>query len=555
MYKTFLDKNRHIVSIDKVDFSHNQLQIRSILKLLDILKVWHTQEAIVSSSCDNDKNLFEACLSKFILYSDEDFSQRVLIGTCLFVHNIDIHNQLINSEDITDLYLYNCNYTSSSLVCKWPNYKLKLSKLHIVGENIHSYFIGAIVQTIKEVDNVYIYDHSLSDEDVKYVSRMLAKINSANLGVWVVVGGTKIMGNILNVSVLNKWLSHLEIFNLLEGIKCLCCNSNTSTGKFCKHDVIETMTLFVEVFLNLWHKNTSKCEINFCLLEDNILVTNGIKYDKIRESLSSSHQLISVFIRKCELTTVESIEFLDLISKQESMERLYISVTLLEMHTFDYENLLSQILKLKEVFIHNIGSSDISTFDLLATQRGYPNTSILLITNNTLIGLNPTIEQLLLLLQLEGNLKIFKLCDFLTNSELFQQMKGILSKVDKLNILSCNFGEASANNIFSDLAVPSLTKLKISHSEISEQESDNIASFLSTISKLEELDLSYNNLDVSKTIVMLNKMQHVSCLKKLNVSNNYLDYKAAHDIADLLSHNSLLKELDLSGNICKQQVL
>ena len=548
--ETFLDKNRHIVSIDEVDFSHNQLRTHSILKLLDIFKVWHTLEAIVSSSCDNDRNLFEVCLSKFLLHIDENFSQRVFIGTFLFAHNTDIHNQLINSvENITSLYLHHCNYPSSSLVCKWPNYKLNLSKLHIIGENINSYFIGAIVQTMEEVDNVYIYDHTLSDEDVKYISRMLARINSSKSGLWVVIGGTKIVGSIPNICALNKWLSHVEIFNLLDGIKSLCCNSNTSTGKFNKHhDVLETKAPFFEVFFNLWQKNTSNCEIDFCLLENNVLITNRIKYDIIQRIISSSHHLVSVFIRKCELTATESKEFLDLISQQKLLERLYLYVSSLKMHIFDYENLLNQALKLKELFIHNTGSSCTSTFDLLAAQRDYPNMSILLIANNTMIGLNPTSEQLLLFLQLEESSKSFKFCGFLTNIKLFQQMRGTLSNIDELNILGCNFGEASANKVFQDLAIPNLSKLKISHNEISERESDNIISFLSTISKLEELDLSYNNLEVSKTIKILNKIQNASSLTKLNISNNCLDDEVAHGIADLLSHNRQLEELDLSGN-------
>ena len=44
--KTFLDKSRNIVGIDKVDLSHNQLQGHSILGLLDVFKVWHTSQAV-----------------------------------------------------------------------------------------------------------------------------------------------------------------------------------------------------------------------------------------------------------------------------------------------------------------------------------------------------------------------------------------------------------------------------------------------------------------------------------------------------------------------------
>ena len=464
LIKTFLDKNRDIVCIDKVDFSHNQLQVHSILALLDTLKVWHTSEAIISGDYyDRDCNLFELCLNKFSLCSDEDFSLTVQIDPFLFAHNIDFQSLHVHSTNITGLYLNHCNYPSAF---KELNRKLNLSKLHIIGENINSYHTGSIVQRIKKVNSVYIYNHTLSDEDVKYISLMLCKIHSSNLGVWIVIGETMVLGNIPDMSALNKWLSPTEIFNLAESVKRLY-SSNMSTTKFSKCSLLESTKFSLEDFFHLLQRNVLKCGIDFCLVEKNILIANRIKYDKLRKELSSNNNLTSVLIRKCKLNAAELKAIIYLLSKQGSLEKFYIFESLLEMHNLKYEDMLNQTLRLKELFMHTTDSSCTVTFDLLEAQRYYPNTSILLITNNTLIGQNPTSEQILLSLQLEANLTIWKLCKFQANNELFQQIANTLYNVVDLDILGYNVCEYTLQDNRYDY--------------------DNIAKFLSYFTNLKNL--------------------------------------------------------------------
>ena len=589
--KTFLDKSRNIVSVDKVDLSHNQLQRHSILGLLDVFKVWHTSEAVISGNYDNDGNLFELCLNKFVLCNDEDFSQIVVIGPFIFACNVDIYNQLINSTSITTgVYLNHCNYPSTNVTYEELSHKLILSKLHIIGENIVS--IKAIFQTLKEIDSVYIYDHTLSDEDVKYISSTICKINSSNLGVWVVIGKAKMLGNIPDMFTINKQFSPVEISNLTESIKRLCSTSDMSTTKFNKY--IENKTV-CEDFFHLLHKNISKCEIKFCLIKNNILIANGVKCDDLSKVLSSNNTLVSIFITKCKLNVTELKMITNLIIQQESLEKLYIFDSLLEMDGFNCENLLNQTFKVKQLFIHSTDSSCSLTFDLLEAQRIYSNISVLLITNDTLIGHNPTCEQILLSLQLDANLTVWKICNFPINIELFQQHT--LSNVAELDIIGCYIGEydfqrcnnhsnhsyyriskqaidhdslcrlltyftelkafnlrysnlqeAGAGKIFKDLSISNLTRLNISHNEIDEQAVDDIAKLLSQIFKLEELDLSYNNLQVIEAVNLLKEVQNISSFSRLNISNNGLSNKAAYSIATFLSHNPQLKVFNLGYN-------
>ena len=582
--KTFLDTSRNIININKVDLSHNQLHSHSILGLLDVFKVWHTSEAVSSGNYDNDINQFELCLNKFALCNDEDFPQIVVIGPLIFAYNIDIYNQLINPTNIvTALYLSHCICPSTNLTSEELSHKLILSKLHIIGENIHS--IGAIFQTLKEVDSVYIYDHTLSDEDVNFVSSTLCKRNSSNLGIWVVIGKTKILGNIPDMFSLNKHFSPIEISNLTKSIKRLCSTSEMFTTKFNK--CIESKTV-CEDFFHVLHKSISKCEIKFCLLENNILIANGVKYDNLIKVLSSNNNLESIFITKCKLNVTELKIITKSIVHQESSEELYTFDSLIEMDGFNCENLLNQTLKVKQLFIHSTDLSCSLTFDLPEALRIYSNVSVLLITSNTLIGHNPTCEQMLLSLQLEANLTCWKICNFPINIELFQQHT--LSNVVELDIIGCHIGEhdfqpfnnhynhriskqtidsicrllsyftelktfnlrhsnlreAGTGKIFKVLSI--LTKLNISHNDINEQAVNDIANLLSQTSKLEELDLSYNSLRVTEAVNLLNEVQNISSLSRLNISNNGLNDKVAHSIATLLSHNPQLKVLDLGYN-------
>ena len=575
--KKFLDNSRDIVSIDKVDLSHNRLQVNAMLGLLEVVKFWHTLEVVMYEDCLNDDS-FELCLKKFTLYSD-DFSQRVLIGPFLFAHNIDIHDKLTNLANVTNgLYLNHCNYPSANFTNKELSHKfINLSKLHIIGENICSYFIGTLVQKLKEVDSVYIYDHTLSDEDVKYISLMLYRIKSSSLGVWMVTGGTKILGNIPDIFTLNKKFSPVEISNLTESIERLHSSSSMATTKFSKSIPTGSNSVF-KYFFHLLHDDGSKCEINFCLIEKNLLIANGIQYNKIKEVLTYNTDLSSISIRKCDLNKTEVKEITNLISKQESLETLYFFNSSLEMHYFKYENLLNQTLRLKELFIHNTYSSRTLTFDFHGSHRDYPNISVLLIANNTLFGKNPTRLQILLTLQLNVNLAIFKLCNFLTNFELFQRMAITYSKLVELDILGCNFEEGvdniskilsyftklkqlslchndlqegGAGKIFYNLTTSSLIKLTISYNEINEHDIDDITDSLSQIPKLEELDLSCNNLQVTGTLKLLNAIKYSQSFTKLNISNNSFNDKAADSIATFLSHNPQVKELDLSYNNLK----
>ena len=549
LYKTFLDKSRDIVSIDKVDFSDNLLQIQSILKLLDVVKFWHASEVIINEDCDNYDNLFKLCLDKFSLYSDEDCSQTVLVGPFLFAHKIDqqlMCNQLINSTNLTGLYLNYFNYQIVNSGFQELKHRLNLSKLHVIGENLTVEFLVATVQTIKEVDNIYIYDNTLSDEDVNYISSLiLYKTNSTNSGLWVVIGSTKILGNLHNFFTLNKKLSSAEIFNLANSIRRLCSCDDVSTTNFVSNHS-ENRFIF-EDLQNMLHKNVTKCDINFYMMENNLLIANGVKYRDLSEALSLNDQLISVYIKTCKLNVTELESIVNSISKQKSLKRFYIFDSLLESYCFKelYESFLNRIPWLKELLIHSTDSSCTLTSDLLAVQKS--NISVLLIVNDMLIGWRPTSRQLSLILQLKLNIMVWKLPNCHIDAQTFYQLAITLTDLSELDISGCSLQECELQELRQyskqENCFKNLTKLDIGGIKITNQAFTDMANMLSSTTKLNYLVLSHNNLSTVSASKLLNRLD----LMKLDIRFSAINDKTAHDIAKVLSQKTKLEELNISS--------
>lgn len=546
LYKTFLDKTRDILCIDKVDFSNNLLQNQSILKLLDVVKFWHASEVIINENQDNYGNLFKLCLDKFSLYSDEDSSQSVLVGPFLFAHKADqqlMYNQLTKSINLTGLYLNNFNYQIDISGFQELNHKLNLSKLHVIGSNLTK-FLVALVQTIKEVDSVYIYDNTLSDNNVNSISSsILYNTNSTTSAIQVVIGSTKIVGNICNVFTLNKKLSPAEIFNLANSIRRLSSGNGTTnfvTNHNKNHSIFENLQ-------NLILKNITKCDINFCMIENNLLIANGVKYSDLNEALSSNDQLISIYITTCILNVTELESFVNLISKQKSLQRLYIFNSLLESYCFNelFESMLNTIPWLQELLIHSTDSSCILTPDLLAMQKG--NTSVLLLASDMLIGWNPTSRQLSLTLQLQLNITVWKLPNCHIDVQAFYQLAIMLSDLSELDVSGCNLQECELQELkyYSKLeySLKNLTKLNINGIKITNEAFADMANMLSSATKLNDLVLSHNNL----SIISASKLLNTKNLIKLDFSFSAINDKTAHDIAKVLSQNTGLEELNIGS--------
>ena len=584
LYKTFIDKSRDAVCIDKVDLSHNILQNQSILELLDVVRLWHSSEVVINTEYDNyDSSLFELCLNKFSMYAGEDFSQSVLVGPFLFAHNINcqvVHSQLMNSTILTGLYLNLCNYESVNSTFYELNLQLNCSRLHIIGKNLPVNFLETMIQTMCKVDSIYIYDNFLCDEGVNYISSLiLYKANSLNSGIWVVIGSNKIIGNLHNFLTCNKKLSPVEVFNLAINIRRLCSDSTSSTTDFGQCGKFESKCLF-EDLLNLLNRNVNNCEISFCMIKNSILIANGVTFSDLIQTLSINDHLICIYTSRCKFNVTELQALFDLIIKQKSVKRIHIIKSSLQECHFQKicRKLSSMTPWLKELLIHTIDSSCNLTSDLFTMERN--NTAILLINSNVVIGLNPTARQLSIALKLEPNITMWlKLPKCHISVEAFYLLVTILNDVSGLDISDCNIGECELQelkqcnkqeNCFANLRKLSFGNVKftnpapmtnmLSHvtklnsfnlrnfNIISDKMASSIAVFISQNTELEELIITYSNLQKTYAVTFFKSMQSISKLLHFNISHNCITDEVTNNLAEILSQNVKLKELDLSYN-------
>ena len=551
--KSFLDKNRDTIYIDEVNLSGNLLQSHSILGLLEVVEFWHASRTFfINEDYDDYESLFKSCLNKFSLYTDEAFSQTVLIDPFLFAHNADqqpIYNQLVNATYLTGLYFNHFNNESIDSVFIKQKLNENLSKLHIIGRNFSIHFLGAVVQAIKkESDAIYIHDNTLSDEDVSYISSLiLCKTSATNPGVWVVIGRTKILGNLNNVYTLNAKLSSTEIYNLAKSIRSLC--SSSSVTNFSRFSYYEDRYIF-EDLLNLLQKNVTKCEVTFYMIKNSILIANGVKFSDLSKILPLNNDLKSIYMKQCELN-LETLA--KLITQQKCIKVLHIFnfKSLLDIDFYCLKeiciNLLNAAPELTELLIHSTSQrlSCILEADLFLIQR------VLLATSDTLIGQNPTSGQLSLILHLEPNITVWKLPNCHFNFETFYQLAIMINNVSELDVSGCSIGECELQELNQSSekgkCFTNLTKLNISNIKITIQAASNMADMLLHTTKLNDFDLHNNNNNNLLTACASKVFSNLSSLIRLDISFNRISNKTANDIAVLFSQNSELKEVDMKS--------
>ena len=120
------------------------------------------------------------------------------------------------------------------------------------------------------------------------------------------------------------------------------------------------------------------------------------------------------------------------------------------------------------------------------------------------------------------------------------------TKLKEWDLSSNHLSAEGLSKILDGLKMSALIKFNISHNDISDKAADDIGTFLSRNSKLQNLDLSHNNLQSAGAIKICRT--GLTELTNFNISHNNITIEAANDIATFLSHNAKLQVLDLSCN-------
>ena len=560
LHQQFWNKGtRQIVNIKYVDFSHNQLHGPSILALLDVFKAWNVMEAVINDDYigEGDKYQFETFLNKFSGPVDEKQSQILSLGPYLYAiksKQKQLHHYLSNSTEYEGLYLKDFEQDLTDFRMEELSIaiaKHKLHKIHIIGNALTRFVMQGIVTN---VSSVFVCDYTLSDDYLDNIAVLLHCAPSACN--WLLVGRNKTLGYIAGQNErLPMYVSTITLLELLVNARNVHVKPVFFTTE-CKLQsaLYDDKCAFQEI-MQSWQSKQFKGQTSICLLERNVLIANRVSFRDISEVLKAHKHLHSIFISSCYMSA--SI-FTDLVSEQHLLSVLYIFDCCLEAEFLEEVCLAYSTKKpqLKELFVHTTYTFHSLTVSLLSLLTTHCNNSTMLLTRDTLVCQRPTSEQIILALQLEPTITIWKFCGRLLSTETFyiivSHLSSNASNLVEMDVSACNLGECELE-IFSTCLLKG-NKVDLKALSLSCRDTGKtataLASILSAANKLEELDLRLDNyLYLEGIIKIFNALVESKCsLKSFKISCNNINNKAAIHIGAILSRSTTLHTIGFSGN-------
>ena len=589
--KMFMDKrNREMLKVDEVDFSHNHLQLHTISTLLDVFKTWNTTDAIICG-----KNNASYTTSKELEYFEEIilhdikhiFFHLVSIGQSLF-GNKATQNNLINhlskSTHFSGLYLNECVWQeNSSQNREFINFikKQKLHKIHIIGKT-NAYCINDIAEAVKQTESVYIYDDTLPNTEVDKIGNVI--LSKAGVSdVALVIGQNKIMGK-LHTDKLNTKLSSLEIYHLFSNIKKLCTNPNKPLVNYFKlkqsssyddydntnndstdadntydygtYNDEDNTWYFHDMFI-LLQNNPTQCQLSICLIKDNILLAHKCKCKDITAILYKYPSLNFIYISHCDFyRNVACYELFDLISDQQSLSNFCILNSNLETNTIESICSMCSKLHIKEktllsdtLILHSVHPSCKKATNIFQDYFTDYHNPVMLITNNAFVGSRITDELFSLLLQLQLQLTTWKFWHCNLNYKMLDLINSVqpvkTNCLIELDFSCCRIFFNYKHFLKNIQCFTCLRRFNVSGLNNINNFIKQKSLFLHHNTQLEELDISNLHLNVENFRVLAHSLKGHVNLTKLNMSG--IGDTVDEDVAVILSNNVKMEDLDLSS--------
>ena len=494
-----LDKDiRSIVTVKMVNFSHNQLNFSSVIRLFGLFKSWHTSEIIITDDTMLDNKTDEQAIEDIVLQSST--LTLVFIGGCLFSKSLRLKNILLNTTNIRSLYILNCNWKDSDLIILKLLERQKLNKVRIIGQFADTTVIQRIVSMMiskNDSVNMLVYDPTMTDEVSDGISRQILNHYKNVLGLMLIVSGSKTQG-FINTYTLSNGLSALELCNNLNKYVSLKTKMCPWKQAIENNTVNVTINTFVETLLsnNNWQLKVSLLE------QDSIIIhkTNYFKLVKTVKALSNVKlQNIVTLTKLCIFRSSITNKIADNIAA-----------------------VISCNIHLQEL---NIGNNTFQTSAILKFSRSLQNISSLK------------------KLYINQNNITFEAVDDIAAGISCNQ------KLQEFDISGNNLQPAGAIKVLKALnGISTLRKLDISYNNITDEAADIVAAVISCNIGMKLLNISGNKLQSAGTIKVLNALNGISTLAKLDISNNNISDEVADDVAAVISCNTDMKVFDISGN-------
>ena len=477
---------RGIVTIKKVNFSYNQLNFSSLIRLFGLLNSWHTSEIFITDDAILDNKTDIKTIEDIVLQSGT--LTVVFIGSYLFFKKSQpskIIHVLSSTTNIKIIYLLNCNLNYDSRTSKLLILlkKQALNKVRIIGPSLHKIFIKTMILILlhnNDPVNMLVYDPTMSDEIADDIRSVISCSNKEISGVMLIVSSSKIQG-IVNTCILSNQLSVLELLNLGTYVRLfnnkMCSWIDNFECKSCNKENI--LYIFVEIL----HIIKSDWQLEIAMIENDIVIAHKAKFKNMDKWARCTDNLLIIYLSSCDFVKHEYDSILHSLNSPESVE-LFVP---------------------KELFIYgNIEDNLINSLNELISQHHH-NISTVLAANDVIIVHNPNIRQIALAFQLQPSTTKWVLCNSV-GAIVFYQIVNVLVSLHttwiELDFTYCNIGDMECEIMHRNLT-------GIDHSL--------------TVNKL---NVSFNKLSVSgiRVLVRIILMWGVQELKINGINDVLFDY-------------------------------
>ena len=457
----FLNNNsRHMVTIRKINFSHNQLNVSSLAQLFELFRSWHTSEIIIVDSDileDNPSNELYAIVEDAFLLCEHNTQIKLQLGPFYFAHRINNADYMYN-RDFKNVYLVNC-------WCGWEstdqaysiNKKLlgeivkyqKYESIYWIHSSVPNDFIeGACHSLLNDAvrnritgkggeNNLFIYNPDLSDDFTNKMGRLMSEKILNFYGVMLIISKSEVQGIIKTVALSNK-LSKLALLNLIRKCRTMCHrNMWTRSWRQDIHCSGSISDLIIYTFTELFYKiacGHCKCNLRIALREKDVVIAHNVNYSVLKNLLTTNESTRAVYISDCDIPSAE----------YETLCHNAKTIYICNGHITEY--FFKMIPSDKEIFVHNL--IDIDTNAIICNDT-LQRCSVVFVTKNVLIGNKPTSEQLALALRLKLPKKVLMLHISHENNNAFNQIMTILTNnMSEIDFTNCNIGENECDTLY-----------------------------------------------------------------------------------------------------------
>ena len=595
--------------IKTVDISHNKIQWESLSKFCRVLKLWQTEELIISidalyntmtmSHINNFTNKLQKCTFTYhsgkwssgmllctymtqqqkmlVVYSEPGYIKCYQLSDCNLNDSLIANLNILITQKIgikrVDNIAFSCNINCNDASVKSAILSHHVEKVTFCGSNMHSK--GAYFMRIPfTIQQEHQQSHQIAAD---YLAALLCHNIQSSSSYLKVIQSTaaKTVRGILPTLV------NVKIFNV----------SNNEISEEAAEDIAAVLshnTNLQEIYLggnNL--QSTGAIKIFKALQKVSNLTILSIPNNNISEEaaddiatvLSHNTKLQRLELGGNNLQSIGAIKIAKGLQNIVHLTKFGISKNnICEEAADDIATILSHNTKLQELYL---GGNNLQSAGAIKIAKGLQNvfhlTKFIISNNNigeeaaddiaTVLSHNTKLQELHLgrnNLKTVGIIKIAKglqnIFNFTTfgisynsiTKEAADHIAAVLSHNTKLQELYLGGNSLQSEGAIKILkGLQSISNLKIfsiSDNDIDEEAADDIAAVLSYNTGIQELYLGKNNLQSEGAVKITKVLQNISNLKIFSVYDNNIGKDAADDIAVVLSHNTKLQKLDLSGN-------